>query len=244
MGGTGDMVERVLAKYQHDPNSLGMFGTQTGQVLTGTNVYLAPGYAYTGMERVQRRQTRVEIDLNVRVRGNGTFVGFDDVSGPVAVGESVEVHESESGVAGEGRVTEIDGDRELIFLSVDWASLKEEAATSGRESFQTAATGSEWPLISTDNSWTVNSLAVLETSAAATRLVFLDAVSPTHATPHEPWLDLIPRPCLAGIAGGNGTVYVTAPLNDTAYLLNSLAQPYADRWQVNVNFGTATSVAA
>ena len=242
MGGAGDMVARVLASYQHDPVGLGMFGARSGPVLTGTNVYLAPGYTYTGMERVQRQRTRVEIDLNVRVRGNGTFVGFDDVSGPVAVGESVEVYESESGVAGEGRVTEIDGDRELIFLSVDWASLKEEGASSGGESSQ-AATGDGWSFITGDQ-WTVNSFAAMETSAATTQLVFVGAVASTVTASQDPWLDLIPRPCLAGMAGSNGTVYVTAPLNDSVHLLNSLVQPYADRWQVNVNFGTATSVAA
>jgi hypothetical protein len=67
--------------------------------------------------------TRIEIDLNVRARGNGTYAGFENVSGPLMVGEEVEVYESESGLAGSGHVTEIDTERELVFLSVDWASL-------------------------------------------------------------------------------------------------------------------------
>lgn len=242
MGGAGDMVARVLASYQHDPVVLGMFGGRSGGVLTGTNVYLAPGFTYTGMEQVQRQRTRVEIDLNVRVRGNGTFVGFDDVSGPVAVGESVEVYESESGVAGDGRVTEIDGDRELIFLSVDWASLKEEAASSGGESRQ-AGTGDEWSFTASD-SWTVNSSIAMEPLTTTTQLLFVGAVPPTVTGPQEQWLDLVPRPCLAGIAGGNGIMYVTAPLNGSVHLLNSLVHPYADRWQINMNFCTATSGAA
>lgn len=78
-----------------------------------------------------QHRTRVQIDLNVRVRGNGTFAGLDDASGPVAVGDVVEVYESESGLAGEGTVTEIDGDRELIFLSLDWAALKVAPADAG-----------------------------------------------------------------------------------------------------------------
>jgi hypothetical protein len=78
-------------------------------------------------------RARIEIDLNMRVkeRGNDTFVGFEDLSRPVILGEIVEVYESESGVAGEGRVTEIDEGRRLVYLSVDWPSLKEEAACAG-----------------------------------------------------------------------------------------------------------------
>ena len=69
--------------------------------------------------------TRVEIDLNVRVRGNGTYAGFEDVQGPLAVGMDVEVYESESGLTGPGRVTEIDAAKELVFLSVEWGALRE-----------------------------------------------------------------------------------------------------------------------
>jgi hypothetical protein len=50
--------------------------------------------------------TRVQIDLNVRVRGNATYAGFEDVTGPLAVDQVVEVFEPESGLAGLGRVTE------------------------------------------------------------------------------------------------------------------------------------------
>jgi predicted RNA-binding protein len=48
--------------------------------------------------------TRVEIDLNVRARGNWTFSGLEDADGPVEVGDIVEVYEAESGLVGPGRV--------------------------------------------------------------------------------------------------------------------------------------------
>jgi hypothetical protein len=65
----------------------------------------------------------VEIDLNVRVRGDQTYAGLEDVQGNISVGDMVWVHESESHVIGSARVEEIDQIRELVFLSVDWASL-------------------------------------------------------------------------------------------------------------------------
>ncbi len=69
--------------------------------------------------------TRIMIDPNVRVRGNGTYAGFEDVRGPVSVGMDVQVYEPEAGIFGNGRVSEIDASRKLVFLSVDWESLSE-----------------------------------------------------------------------------------------------------------------------
>lgn len=69
--------------------------------------------------------TRIMIDPNVRVRGNGTYAGFEDVRGPVAVGMDVQVYEPEAGIFGNGRVNEIDTGRKLVYLSVDWESLTE-----------------------------------------------------------------------------------------------------------------------
>lgn len=71
--------------------------------------------------------TRVRIDLNVRVRGNKTYVGFEDVYGPIAVGDLVHVFEPESGLEGEGRVTEIDPATQLVYLTVSWGALCERA---------------------------------------------------------------------------------------------------------------------
>lgn len=72
-------------------------------------------------------RTRVRIDLNVRVRGNGTYVGFEDVYGPVAVGDLVHVFEPESHLEGEGRITEIDPAAQIVYLTVDWGSLCDRA---------------------------------------------------------------------------------------------------------------------
>lgn len=76
--------------------------------------------------------TRVEIDLNVRVRGNWTFSGMEDADGPVAVGDVVEAYEAESGLVGPGRVEDVDEARHLIYLSVDWDALHEPELASAR----------------------------------------------------------------------------------------------------------------
>jgi len=71
--------------------------------------------------------TRIAIDLNVRVRGQQTYAGFEDVldGDHPHPGDFVEVFERESGVFGKAQVTDIDSDRELIYLAVDWAHLAE-----------------------------------------------------------------------------------------------------------------------
>lgn len=97
------------------------------------------------MERGERAtlvRSRVEIDLNVRVRGNQTFTGIEDVRGPINVGDPVQVYESESGVVGSGRITEIDRERGIVYLTVDWDSLAVPGATYAN------GTGQNW-------AWTV-----------------------------------------------------------------------------------------
>jgi hypothetical protein len=104
------------------------FGSRFGQTqynTIGANVVVGGSYTYTGFNYTAAPRTRVTIDPNVRVRGNDTYAGFEDVDGPIAVGEAVEVHEAESGLTGHGRVTEIDAERKLVYLSVDWPSLAE-----------------------------------------------------------------------------------------------------------------------
>lgn len=74
-------------------------------------------------------RTRIAIDPNVRLKGNETYAGFEDVQDVQDVpdvGDEVEVWEPESRVVGFGRVTAIDNDRRLIYLTVDWASLSED----------------------------------------------------------------------------------------------------------------------
>lgn len=68
---------------------------------------------------------RVAIDLNVRVRGNDTYAGLEDVEGQISLGAAVEVYEPETGVIGQGRVNEIDLRRRLVYLSVEWNSIRE-----------------------------------------------------------------------------------------------------------------------
>jgi hypothetical protein len=82
-------------------------------------------YNYAGYDLVAAPRTRVAIDPNVRVRGNGTYVGFEDITGAIALNEPVEVYEPESGLTGQGCVIDIDAENELVYLSVDWSSLAE-----------------------------------------------------------------------------------------------------------------------
>jgi hypothetical protein len=80
----------------------------------------------------------VDIDLNVRVRGNQTFTGIEDVHGPIDVGDEVLVREPESGVRGNGRIVEIDHQRRVVYLDVDWPSLGFAEATYA------TGTGQNW----------------------------------------------------------------------------------------------------
>lgn len=67
---------------------------------------------------------RIAIDPNIRLPGNQTFAGFEDVQRfPIHVGMEVEVYEEESGVHGHGSVASIDEERELVYLNVEWSSL-------------------------------------------------------------------------------------------------------------------------
>lgn len=68
---------------------------------------------------------RVAIDLNVRVRGNQTYAGLEDADGDLAPGDDVEVYEPETGLAGPARVIEVDNERHLVYLAVDWGQLRE-----------------------------------------------------------------------------------------------------------------------
>lgn len=80
-------------------------------------------------------KAKVRIDLNVRVRGNGTFAGFEDLlEGSLGVGEEVIVVEDESGVSGPARVSEIDLNSQLIYLDVEWAELKRPSPSAPSQS--------------------------------------------------------------------------------------------------------------
>ena len=63
------------------------------------------------------------IDLNVRVRGNQTYVGYEDCSGCIGVGELIAVREAENGIHGWGVVTEVLPEKRIIFIALDWTTL-------------------------------------------------------------------------------------------------------------------------
>jgi hypothetical protein len=71
--------------------------------------------------------TEILIDPNVRVAGNETFSGFEDVVGDLpAEGARVRVREPESNIVGEGVVTRVDEHDRLIYLAIDWSKLAPE----------------------------------------------------------------------------------------------------------------------
>jgi hypothetical protein len=76
------------------------------------------------------------IDPNVRVAGNRTYGGFEDVLGgfvgDLSPGDPVTVLEEESGVIGEATVYEINYEKQLVYLEVDWASLRPRPGQSNR----------------------------------------------------------------------------------------------------------------
>ena len=125
---------------------------------------------------------RIAIDLNIRVRGNGTYAGFEDVTGPIAVGDQVEVFETESSLVGRGRVTEIDGERELVYLSVDWSSLTDDSV-----------------------------LERVKSSSTTGQALFLSSESTTVASDRPAWMTLVVSPSLAYITATDVGVSVTAP---------------------------------
>lgn len=75
--------------------------------------------------------SRVEIDPNVRVRGNQTFSGMENVYGPIAVGQAVQVFESEADIVGDAWVTDIDHKKKLVYLRVMWSSLRSRESADG-----------------------------------------------------------------------------------------------------------------
>jgi len=72
---------------------------------------------------------RAQVDLNDRTREDAlTRARLEDVIGQIAVGEHITVYEPEDGVAADAVVREIDTAKGLVFLAVDWASLRDDEA--------------------------------------------------------------------------------------------------------------------
>ncbi len=67
--------------------------------------------------------TVVTIDANARV-GDGTYVAFDQVVGPMAIGADAMVIEPMEGLMGDGRISEIDQAGKRVFVIVEWDTLR------------------------------------------------------------------------------------------------------------------------
>lgn len=168
-------------------------GTEPAPYATiGWSTVAEGGFSYAGHDLATSPQTRVAIDPNVRVRGNGTYAGFEDVDGAISLNEGVVVYEPESGLTGQGRVTDIDADRELIYLSVDWSSLVEEAppqppATPGFALYISAgqaASGHDWLELSAQPSVAYATLSGMTLQVTATAKGWWAANSPSRAGAH------------------------------------------------------------
>jgi hypothetical protein len=70
----------------------------------------------------------IVIDPNVRTSRNRTYAGFEDVRGgfidDLLNGDAVTVVEEESDVIGEAFVDEINEQKQLIYLNVQWSTLR------------------------------------------------------------------------------------------------------------------------
>ena len=71
---------------------------------------------------------RIAIDPNVRVRGDLTFSGFEEIEGEIddaklTAGVEVTVVEPETGAQGYGRISEVSWERRLVYLEVEWKSF-------------------------------------------------------------------------------------------------------------------------
>ncbi|ETW25867.1 hypothetical protein [Mycobacterium gastri] len=68
--------------------------------------------------------TEIMIDPNVRVAGDLTFSGYEDVRGPLPIaGQQVLVREPEANLVAVGIVRRVDENDRLIYIAVDWARL-------------------------------------------------------------------------------------------------------------------------
>lgn len=64
------------------------------------------------------------IDPNVRVRGNQTFVGYEHLEGVVELGKPILCWENETDSVADGVVTDIDVQRRVVYIDVAWKSFR------------------------------------------------------------------------------------------------------------------------
>lgn len=81
---------------------------------------------------------RMAIDLNVRVRGDQTYSGFEDVRIPgasaddpvdlagIRPGTAVLAFEPGTGIVADATVTAVDEEARLVYLAVDWGSFRDD----------------------------------------------------------------------------------------------------------------------
>jgi hypothetical protein len=69
------------------------------------------------------RRACFEIDPNVRVFGDRTYSDLDGVN--VVAGERVLAFEPEAGIEWDATVYGFDSTRDLVYLTVDWATVRE-----------------------------------------------------------------------------------------------------------------------
>lgn len=79
---------------------------------------------------------RIAIDPNVRVRGDLTFSGFEEIEGDfdpsqLSINEDVIVFEPETGAQGHGRISDVSLERRLVYLEVEWKTLAPPARPAG-----------------------------------------------------------------------------------------------------------------
>jgi hypothetical protein len=100
------------------------------------------GQCSGGAPRPAAGSVLIEIDPNVRVRGNKTYAGFEDVqergeltiarperaTAPVAAGDKVLAWESEDDIVTDAVVVDVDLERRIVYLAVDWHGWRERAA--------------------------------------------------------------------------------------------------------------------
>lgn len=73
----------------------------------------------------------VIIDPNVRVSGNRTYAAFEDVRGGNAhINDHVRVQVDETDLIGDGIVSSLDWGSKLVYLEVDWSSIRPAPADS------------------------------------------------------------------------------------------------------------------
>lgn len=98
---------------------------------------------YTGKEETAAARdglARIVIDPNVRVRGHGTYAGFEDIQvgrnfglsrmeragGMLVPGQRVLAVETEDQIVTDAIVTEVDHERRLVYLLVDWRWFRDD----------------------------------------------------------------------------------------------------------------------